>query len=335
MVNSSARLLDSGNLMLQYNGKTLWESFKYPSDTLLQKMRLRIKNNTGEKTLLKSWRSLSDPSVGIFSGGINPLTAVQLAGWNGSSLYWRSGSGDGRIFIGLETMNRSYLNRVTFEYDEGSASMYYIQDDRTLHFRLNPEGKIVRMAWNMEKQDWAVSWTSQKTECDLYDKCSQFGSCNSNKSPVCSCLPGFRPAYKEEWGHGNFSGGCVRKALLYCERNGTGKKDGFRKLTGMKLPDSQDILSVPEIECENKCLKNCSCTAYTYYLGIGCMLWREHLVDLQEFSKQGADLYIRLASSELGNAFCFDRNFCYVVTLFIKLVVFQVLITRTRQPNCI
>ncbi|CAH2040715.1 unnamed protein product [Thlaspi arvense] len=324
MANSSARLLESGNLVLQNNGKTLWESFKYPSDTFLQKMKLSINKNTGEKTLLKSWRSFSDPSVGIYSAGMDPRSAVQVVVWNGSTLCWRSGPWNGQVFIGIEHMNSTYIEHDIVEYDkEGSASLFYISEiDQNMHVRLNPYGNLEKVVWNVEKQDWVATWSSHKTECGLYNKCGQFGSCNSNKFPVCSCLPGFMPVHEEEWEHGNFSGGCVRKALLYCERNRTGKKDGFRKLTKMKLPDSQDVLSVPESECENNCLKNCSCTAYTYYVGIGCMLWRGHLVDLQEFSINGADLYIRLASSELGNAFCFDGNFYYLLTLFIMLDVF-------------
>ncbi|CAH2040725.1 unnamed protein product, partial [Thlaspi arvense] len=235
------------------------QSFKSPLNTLLQKMRLSINNNTGEKIVLKSWRSLSDPSVGIFFVGIDPLTVVQLAGWNGNSLYWLNGLWDGRIFIGLETMNHSYLNRVTFEYDEGSASIWKNSEDGVEHGEARLGGHLVNR--------------------------------NSIKSLVCSCSPGFKPAYKEEWEHRNFNGGC-------CEKNGTGKKEGFQKLTRMKLPDSQDTLFIPE--------------TYTYYLGIDCMLWSECLVELQEVSKHGADLYIHLTSSELGDSFCFNRSFCYM-----------------------
>ncbi|GLT56069.1 hypothetical protein SLA2020_291420 [Shorea laevis] len=34
-------------------------------------------------------------------------------------------------------------------------------------------------------------------------------------------------------------------------------------------------------------------------MGIGCLLWSEDLIDMQEFSSGGEDLFIRLASSEL------------------------------------
>ncbi|XP_052485399.1 G-type lectin S-receptor-like serine/threonine-protein kinase SD1-13 isoform X5 [Gossypium raimondii] len=51
-------------------------------------------------------------------------------------------------------------------------------------------------------------------------------------------------------------------------------------------------------------MKNCSCVAYAYDAGIGCMLWSGDLIDVQKFSNRGVDLYIRLPSSELdkGNS---------------------------------
>jgi hypothetical protein len=96
---------------------------------------------------------------------------------------------------------------------------------------------------------------------------------------------------------------------LQCERtqNGgqVGKEDGFLKLERMKVPDfSEWLSSTSEHTCKNECLNiNCSCIAYSYYPGFGCMLWRGNLTDLKKFPIKAADLYIRLADSELGNFF--------------------------------
>jgi hypothetical protein len=50
---------------------------------------------------------------------------------------------------------------------------------------------------------------------------------------------------------------------------------------------------------------NCSCLAYAYETGIGCMSWARNLIDTQKFSRAGVDLYVRVASSELGELFLF------------------------------
>ena len=70
--NSSAQLLDLGNLFLKENttGTILWESFNNPSHTLLPEMKLSTNERTGEKVKLTSWKSPSDPSIGSFYDGI-------------------------------------------------------------------------------------------------------------------------------------------------------------------------------------------------------------------------------------------------------------------------
>ncbi|KAK0578700.1 hypothetical protein LWI29_014796 [Acer saccharum] len=124
------------------------------------------------------------------------------------------------------------------------------------------------------------------------------------KNPICSCVRGFEPKNMEEWSRGNWTNGCIRKRLLLCDRtNQTGevkKEDGFLKLETMKLPYFAEQSSVTVAECREPCLNNCSCIAYAYDAGIGCMTWTGSLIDLNKFSSEGADLYIRLAHSELG-----------------------------------
>ncbi|GFY91775.1 S-locus lectin protein kinase family protein [Actinidia rufa] len=248
--NSSAQLLDSGNLVLEDNsGRTIWESFQNPTDSFLQRMKLGV--DVGAMTSLKSWKTPSDPSIGSFEAGLRLLTIPEMYVWSGNRPRWRSGPWN------------------------------------------------AQKEWIEDREEWVVSWSSADTECDVYGKCGQFGSCNSKDSPVCSCLRGFEPKHVEEWKAGNFTGGCVRRTPLQCERNGSSgqenKKDGFLKLTTMKVPELAEWSVVEEDECENQCLNNCMCSAYAYYSGIGCMLWNGSLIDIQKFSSDGADLYIRVA----------------------------------------
>ena len=80
----------------------------------------------------------------------------------------------------------------------------------------------------------------------------------------------------------------------------SGKDDGFMKLKEMKVPDFIILSSASRENCQDQCLKNCSCTAYAFDIGIGCMLWSGNLIDLQQFPKGSrTDLYIRLAYSEI------------------------------------
>uniref|UniRef100_A0A2N9FNV9 Protein kinase domain-containing protein n=1 Tax=Fagus sylvatica TaxID=28930 RepID=A0A2N9FNV9_FAGSY len=167
-------------------------------------------------------------------------------------------------------------------------------------------GNMTLSSWDEGKEDWKVMWSSLQTECDIYGKCGAFGfgSCNSQSSIICSCLRGFEPKNTEEWNRGNWTSGCVRRTPLQCERVNTssdaGKMDGFLKLNMMKVPDFADSSSARDLhECSQQCLESCSCIAYAYETGIGCMSWNRSLIDTQKFSISGSDLYIRVAYSEL------------------------------------
>ena len=126
--------------------------------------------------------------------------------------------------------------------------------DSLFHYVLTTEGDIVERYWDYEKKDWGIVWNAVQSECDVYGTCGEFGSCNSQSSPICSCLPGFEPKNTEEWSSGNWTSGCVRRTPLQCERvNSTGgeagKMDGVLKLKMMKVLDLTDSSPAHEDYC--------------------------------------------------------------------------------------
>nr|POE96171.1 g-type lectin s-receptor-like serine/threonine-protein kinase sd1-13 [Quercus suber] len=303
--NSSAQLLDTGNLVLIKNTtKTIiWQSFQLPCDTLLPKMNISTNLTTGNKVQLTSWKSLSDPSNGSFLVGIQPLDLRQVFIWKDGSSYWRSGPWNGQVFIGIPTTNNSGLSLVNDQ--EGTVSLSFSDvNNSLLHFQLNTQGSMEQRSWDHVKGDWEVVWATLQSECDVYGKCGAFGICNSQSSPICSCLNGFEPNNTEEWNRGNWTGGCVRSTPLQCERVATGgeagKMDWFQTMNMMKVPDFADFSSDIEADCKQRCLQNCSCTAYAFVSGTGCMSWTGSLIDAQKFSSSGVDLNVRVANTKLG-----------------------------------
>ncbi|XP_059439287.1 G-type lectin S-receptor-like serine/threonine-protein kinase At1g11330 [Corylus avellana] len=319
VVNSSAQLSDSGNLVLQGNttGPFLWESFQHPSNTFIAKMKISTDVRTGKKVQLTSWKSPSDPSVGNFSAGIDVRNLPEFFIWNGRSTYWRSGPWNSRIFIGVPNMYSSYLDAFSLVDDtEGTffVTFTFPNESFTTTIVLNTQGNLQEQYCD-NGDDWGIGWSALNTECDVYGKCGAFGNCYSQNSPICSCLRGFEPKITQEWNGGNWTSGCVRRTPLQCERvnNGSeeGKKDGFFKLTKMKVPDLEDLSPASEEQCRNQCLENCSCTAYAYDSGIRCMSWTRSLIDLQKFSGGGVDLYVRVAYSELDK----EENVKVIITV--------------------
>ncbi|KAK8368363.1 hypothetical protein V6Z12_A01G035600 [Gossypium hirsutum] len=279
---TTAHLLDSGNLVLS-NGEdgasSLWESFKDASNAFIETMKIGTDVQRGLKVELKSWKSIDDPSD-------------ELVIRNNNKLYFRSGPWNGNIFIAT-IMKTVYID-----------GFHVVADNQRQYYELDSQGKLVERTWDAGKGDWINMYFTSQTESCVYGQCGAFGI----------CLKG-----------GNWSSGCFRTTPLQCQRDknngseaGQGDVDGFLKLKMMKVPAFPDLSSINNGECKDQCLKNCSCVAYAYDAGIGCMFWSGDLIDMQKFSTRGVDLYIRLPSSELDKG---KSNKVIVITAAIVGIV--------------
>ncbi|KAL4625488.1 hypothetical protein ACB092_05G030000 [Castanea dentata] len=330
VTNSSATLGDSGNLILRVDatGLVLWESFQHPSDTILSRMKLSTSSKKDQAVQLTSWKSPSDPSIGSFSAGIYPLNIPEAFAWKEGRPYWRSGPWNGQVFIGMPNWNPGYHTGFTFIDDTNGTVFETFTGLDVLHLSkivLDWEGNGVLTYWDDGKEDWEVVHKNPEDECDVYGTCGAFGSCDLLSSPICSCLRGFEPKIIKEWNRGNWTSGCVRRTPLQCERKNNsieeGKADGFLKLEMIKVPDFAELaLDVNIEDCRKQCLENCSCVAYGYYTGIGCLSWSGNLIDLRHFSVGGSDIYIRLANLEFEE----ERNFRVIITITMTIGVIAI-----------
>ncbi|TYG81869.1 hypothetical protein ES288_D01G040100v1 [Gossypium darwinii] len=309
---TTSQLLDSGNLVLS-NGEdgasSLWESFEDPSNAFLETMKISNDVKKGRKVEIKSWKSPDDPSDGNFSIGIEPFNIPEVVIRNNNKLYFRTGPWNGNTFIGV-IMKTVYIDGFYIVADNQQQTYYityeFSDNSRLRYYELDSQGKFFERKWDAGKGDWINRYSASQTESSVYGQCGAFGICDLTKQPICSCLKGFKPRNIEEWSRGNWSSGCFRTTPLQCQRDknngseaGQGDNDGFLKLKTMKVPVFPNRSSINNGECKDQCMKNCSCVAYAYDAGIGCMFWSGDLIDMQKFSTHGVDLYIRLPSSEL------------------------------------
>jgi hypothetical protein len=103
--NPIAQLLDNGNLVLRDGkdgnpGNYLWQSFDYPSDTLLPGMKLGWDLKKGLDRRLSAWKNLDDPSPGDFTWGVELTNYPEAVMWKGSQKYYRSGPWNGLRYSG-------------------------------------------------------------------------------------------------------------------------------------------------------------------------------------------------------------------------------------------
>ncbi|KAF5472083.1 hypothetical protein F2P56_008826 [Juglans regia] len=313
--NTTAELDDTGKLVLSgSDNKVYWQSFNDTTDTFLPGMRVQVNAELGENRFFTSWKSADDPSPGSYSMGIDPQASPQIVIWEGENRRWRSGHWDGRIFSGVPNMTGNYLYGFALSAPEnGSRYFTYTPINATdkLKFRIRWDGYEEQLRWDEYRGNegvWDLIQSQPSSDCEIYNKCGDFGVCSAADSPnICKCMKGYVPRNTYEWNRGNWSGGCVRRTELQCQRNisnVTGEndgEDGFFNLPCMKLPDFPDLVALGFNEaCSDKCAEICSCTAYANVNGIGCMIWKGDLVDVQHFQRGGNTLHIRLAHSELG-----------------------------------
>ncbi|XP_018447217.1 G-type lectin S-receptor-like serine/threonine-protein kinase At1g61360 [Raphanus sativus] len=324
-----AELSNSGNLVVVDNvtGTYLWQSFDHLTDTMLPLSSLMydIPNNT--RRVLTSWRSNTDPSPGEFLAELTPEVPPQGLVWKGSSPYWRSGPWAETRFSGIPEMDETYVNPLTMVQDvvngTGVLTFCALRNFDVSYIKLTPDGSLDIHRSNGGTTGWIKHFEGPRSSCDLYGTCGPNGLCirSTNSTPTCECLKGFVPKSDDEWNSGNWTRGCVRRTeLSSCQGKDT--SDGFYRVANMKPPDSYELVSFGDAEeCRKGCLSNCSCLAFSYIKGIGCLVWNKELLDMVQFSEEGEFLFIRLARSELAGS----KRIKIVVVSAISLCMFIIL----------
>ncbi|XP_073107324.1 G-type lectin S-receptor-like serine/threonine-protein kinase At4g27290 [Elaeis guineensis] len=303
-INPVVQLRDSGNLVLieGTSKNLLWQSFDHLGNTFLPGMKLERNLRTNVDSTYTSWKSSSDPSPGEYSCKLHINAVPEILIWRGSvQIVNRIGPWNGRAFSGIPDMNTGNMLRFNLPFNEYEATYSFQVLDNSILYRdlLTETGVVQGLVRSKPNLAWDIYWRFPKDQCDEYAICGANGVCSARYfySSACDCLRGFSPKSPQNWRLGDNSDGCVRRTALNCS------SDGFFELQQMKLPDTSNatLHSNKSLEeCEDWCLKNCTCSAYALTGGSRCVTWTGNLVDIRLFTDGGDNLYVRLASSELG-----------------------------------
>ncbi|KAL6134443.1 hypothetical protein ACLB2K_066674 [Fragaria x ananassa] len=244
-INTSAVLLDSGNFVLSELNpdgsirQELWQSFDYPTDTLLPKMKLGFNSKTGLNWTLKSWRTGDLPSIGSFTLGLDPSGVKQMViSWRGN-LYWTSGSWHTWCFSLTDEFCSNYKFNFSYISNENETYLSYSVDKGTTIFPrllLSEEGEL--RGFGTDAMFTGVSCTS---------------STNSTLKK-----------------------GCVEQRLPDCRKSNDKfvSKLGVMSSSGIKIPENENLTL---IDCWDVCFKMCSCLAYASANDddTGCEIWKK------------------------------------------------------------
>ncbi|CAO2814463.1 unnamed protein product [Amaranthus hypochondriacus] len=304
-----AVLQDDGNFVLR-NGygsnSVIWQSFDHPTDTFMPGSKFGIDKKSNRSIVFSSWKNAEDPGTGLFRFERDPNASQLIMVWNRTQQYWSSGPyiSDQHIFSKMPELRfvPKVLNVTYVDNENESYLTYSVHDPRIItRFVMDVSGQFMDITWQESTQKWVLFWTEPGQQCEVFSYCGAFAICSQSSLPYCNCLPGFEPKSAVHWGLSDYSGGCGRKNKLLC---GSEKGDDkFLKTSGRVLVEHPEAVLASDVgECESVCLRNCSCTAYSYD-DDGCFIWVSDLLNMRQLSDgSGKTLYVKVSASDVGTS---------------------------------
>ena len=285
-------LNDTGNLVLcDKEGIVLWQSFDFPTDTLLPQQLLT------RKTKLVSSRSQTNFSSGFYELSFNNDNLLRFV-YNGldvSDIYW--------FYSGLEDYNNSTLVFNSLGNLSPSDDFTIMSADygAMLHRRLtlDYDGNIRLYSWEEERQSWLVSWQAIQRPCIIAGACGANSFCSYviGYGRKCSCPSGYKMKNRSDW-----ADGCELEVELSCKEN----ESGFLMLSHVDFHsyygnDFGNFLNYTFDQCRDLCLAACDCIAFEYNFnkeaGYSKCYPKTRLLNGYRSPELNGDVYLKLPKS--------------------------------------
>ncbi|KAL6906174.1 hypothetical protein ACP4OV_003775 [Aristida adscensionis] len=262
-----AELTDSGNLVMRDQvGSILWQSFDYPTNTLLptQPVTATAKLVSTDLSHPSSYYSLRFDDHYILS--------LWYDGPEISNLYWPNPdlSSWMNYRISYNSSRRGVLDNLGEFIASDNTSFVSADWGSGIKRRLtlDYDGNLRLYSLNDSNGSWSVSWMAISQPCDIHGICGFNGICVYGPVPACSCPPGYVVSDPTDWGKG-----CKRTFNISC--SGDDQQMGFVPFSQTDFwgSDLDYIQSTSLNACVALCLEACSCVAFEYRLdNNGCFL---------------------------------------------------------------
>ncbi|XP_038720618.1 putative receptor protein kinase ZmPK1 [Tripterygium wilfordii] len=287
-----AELLDTGNLVLKDpNGKILWQSFDFPTDTLLPYQYL-----TKNKKLISSLKNLTFHS-GYFSLLFDNDNVLKMIydGPEISSLYWpapyksvfengRFGYNSSRMALFDEMGTFTSSDELKF-----SASDVGLGIKRRL--TLDYDGNLRVYSLNNLTGKWGISWQALSQGCHVHGICGRNAICVYTPDLKCSCPPGYEVADPSDWDKG-----CKATFNQTCPQS---QKEKFVRLPQVDYY-GYDLNYTPKSSidhCKELCLGDCRCVAFSYRITEGVCFTKNALFNGFRSPNFQGSIYLRMPES--------------------------------------
>ncbi|KAA8521215.1 hypothetical protein F0562_011878 [Nyssa sinensis] len=253
--NTTATLLNSGNFIVREVGsnRSVWESFDYPTDTLLPSMKLGVNHRTGRNWSLTSWFASGEPDSGAFALDWDPIRRRLVVSRRGLKS-WTSGALRDGAFEFLPKHDSYYFNykfiNVTSEDEEYFS--YSLENDPVM----TPKDRKFMSGWVLDYQG-RINDREGRSNIVAVDQCYGYntksmpdvhGGCELWEQPNCGNRRNSSPKFEIRAGIFNFS---------------TTSSFNVDKNLGVS-------------DCRAHCWNDCDCIGFQSYDSIeesGCIYW--------------------------------------------------------------
>ncbi|KAK9132103.1 hypothetical protein Scep_011631 [Stephania cephalantha] len=269
------KLLPNGNLVL-YNSKNryVWQSFNYPTDTLLVGQSLRP--NGPNKLIAR--RSTRDQSDGLYSYVLQgtKLTLYYHTKNSPKPLSYYSqdiiGPPLSQVLF-TSTLQENKTDTYELKYDffvnnsqvsSGVLAPQIMYDTTLSMHRLDYDGNLRIYTYNdkIDTHAWEVTYSAFGERgvfdaCDLPSTCGALGVCDANRCVGCPTEKGLVP-WRE---------GCKPPKLPPCRVGGANDVE-YYKVVGVEhsfILDAYGDRNTTMEECREMCSKDCGCLGFFYW----------------------------------------------------------------------
>ncbi|XP_022856533.1 G-type lectin S-receptor-like serine/threonine-protein kinase CES101, partial [Olea europaea var. sylvestris] len=259
--NITATLLNSGNFVVRemnINGssdRVLWESFDYPTDTLIPGMKLGVNHRTGRNWHLTSRFGEDNPASGAFTLEWDPGTRMLIVRRRGQ-IYWTSGNLKDYTNQSLRWNVKEFENIPEPDFEDFNYNFTNVSNGVEDYFSYSlipyPIGKNIsgwRLSYNGDIFDIYRKMIAKVSLCYGYNI---YKGCKSWEQPICR----------------NHNEAFVLKSGHFAYGNGS-----------KPIPESVDNYNLTESDCREKCWKDCECVGFANSSQpasneIGCTFWK-------------------------------------------------------------
>ncbi|KAG6723882.1 hypothetical protein I3842_03G229300 [Carya illinoinensis] len=289
-----ATLLDSGNLLLKEGDSIVWQSFDYPSDTLLPGMKIGRFNLGTEhlrKQFLVSWQSSSVPATGSFALGLDEYNITHVKVWHGDGFSRQIGFWDGK--------------RLKFQFESSSHdhNFSYVSNPNEVYFSFQT------------KENLSYSWFVLSSSGQIQEYKMMGQKILMENRSICENTTASKAT------------DCYVRTPYMCQHGG----DTFSGIKG-SMPDSAIVSGSVHLglsDCEILCKGNCSCAAFASFRddGTGCELYYGEKKVLLQFIGEGkATIYVRGDTSKESGEHDHSRRLWWVVLISVFSLILPIIL---------